>query len=228
MRRGAGERPAVITIDGPAGAGKSTAARALARRLGFRLVDTGAMYRALAWSVARAGLPVEDTPALRRHLASVDVRLAGDRVLVDGHDVTGEIRTQEISDLTSRLTMLGPVRDRVTPLQRQMAAAGGVVLEGRDTGTVVCPDADVKFYLDASDEARARRRQKELTGRGIVVDLETVRREIALRDRQDTTRTLAPLRKAPDAVTVDTTDLEVEQVVDLMQQAIERQCCTRS
>jgi cytidylate kinase len=218
----------VITIDGPAGAGKSTAARALARRLGFRLVDTGAMYRALAWSVARAGLPVEDTPALRRHLASVDVRLAGDRVLVDGHDVTGEIRTQEISDLTSRLTMLGPVRDRVTPLQRQMAAAGGVVLEGRDTGTVVCPDADVKFYLDASDEARARRRQKELTGRGVVVDLETVRREIALRDRQDTTRALAPLRKAPDAVTVDTTDLEVEQVVDLMQQAIERQCCTRS
>ena len=228
MSRGAGERPAVITIDGPAGAGKSTAARALARRLGFRLVDTGAMYRALAWSVARAGLPVEDTPALRRHLASVDVRLAGDRVLVNGHDVTGEIRTQEISDLTSRLTMLGPVRDRVTPLQRQMAAGGGVVLEGRDTGTVVCPDADVKFYMDASDEARARRRQKELTDRGIGVELETVRREIALRDRQDTTRALAPLRKAPDAVTVDTTDLEVEQVVDLMQQAIERQCCTRS
>jgi cytidylate kinase len=228
MKRGAGERPAVITIDGPAGAGKSTAARTLAERLGYRLVDTGAMYRALAWSVARAGLPVEDTPALRRHLASVDVTLAGDRVYVDGQDVTGEIRTREISDLTSRLTMLGPVRERVTPLQRQMAAAGGVVLEGRDTGTVVCPDADVKFYLDASDEARARRRQQELAARGMVVDVETVRREIALRDRQDTTRALAPLRKAPDAVTVDTTDLDIAQVVELMQKAIEKQCCTRS
>ena len=228
MRPGAGERPAVITIDGPAGAGKSTAARALAQRLGYRLVDTGAMYRALAWSVARAGLPVEDTPALRRHLASVEVRLRGDRVLVNDEDVTGEIRTQEISDLTSRLTMLAPVRDRVTPLQRQLAAEGGVVLEGRDTGTVVCPDADVKFYLDASDEARARRRQRELAARGAPVDLETVRREIALRDRQDTTRALAPLRKAPDALTVDTTDLDVEQVVELMQKAIERQCCTRS
>ena len=228
MRPGAGERPAVITIDGPAGAGKSTAARALAQRLGYRLVDTGAMYRALAWSVARAGLPVEDTPALRRHLASVDVRLRGDRVFVNDQDVTGEIRTQEISDLTSRLTMLAPVRDRVTPLQRQLAAEGSVVLEGRDTGTVVCPDAEVKFYLDASDEARARRRQRELAARGATVDLETVRREIALRDRQDMTRALAPLRKAPDALTVDTTDLDVEQVVELMQKAIERQCCTRS
>jgi CMP/dCMP kinase len=218
----------VITIDGPAGAGKSTAARTLAARLGYRLVDTGAMYRALAWSVARAGLPVEDTPALRRHLAAIDVKLDGDRVLVDGRDVTGAIRTREISDLTSRLTMLAPVRDRVTPMQREMASAGGVVLEGRDTGTVVCPDADVKFYLDASDEARTRRRQRELAAAGVVVDLETVRSEIALRDRQDTTRALAPLRKAPDAVTVDTTDLDVERVVALMRKTIEAQCCTRS
>jgi cytidylate kinase len=218
----------VITIDGPAGAGKSTAARTLAARLGYRLVDTGAMYRALAWSVARTGLPVEDTPALRRHLAAIDVKLEGDRVFVDGRDVTGEIRTREISDLTSRLTMLAPVRERVTPLQRQMAAGGGVVLEGRDTGTVVCPDADVKFYLDASDEARARRRQQELAAAGVAVDLETVRREIALRDRQDTTRALAPLRKAPDAITLDTTDLDVEQVVELMRKAIETQCCTGS
>jgi cytidylate kinase len=218
----------VITIDGPAGAGKSTAARALARRLGYRLIDTGAMYRALAWSVARAGLPVEDTPALRRHLASVDVALDGERVFVDGRDVSGEIRTREISDLTSRLTRLAPVRERATPLQRQMAAAGGVVLEGRDTGTVVCPDADVKFYLDASDDARARRRQAELGGRGVAVTLDVVRDEIAVRDRQDTTRALAPLRKAPDAIMVDTTDLDVDHVVELMLKAIETQCCTRS
>jgi cytidylate kinase len=223
-----GGRPAVITIDGPAGAGKSTAARALARRLGYGLIDTGAMYRALAWSVARAGLPVEDTPALRRHLAAVDVRLDGERVFVDGRDVSGEIRTREISDLTSRLTRLAPVRERATPLQRAMAAAGGVVLEGRDTGTVVCPGADVKFFLQASDTARARRRQAELAGRGSPVDLDVVREEIALRDRQDTTRELAPLRKAPDAITLDTTDLDVDQVVDTMLRAIESQCCTRS
>jgi cytidylate kinase len=218
----------VITIDGPAGAGKSTAARALARRLGYRLIDTGAMYRALAWSVARAGLAAEDTPALRRHLAAVEVALDGDRVFVDGRDVSGEIRSREISGLTSRLTRLAPVRERATPLQQEMAAAGGVVLEGRDTGTVVCPDADVKFYLDASDAARARRRQAELAARGAAADLDVVREEIALRDRQDTTRALAPLRKAPDAITVDTTDLDVEQVVELMLRAIESQCCTRS
>lgn len=232
-----GERPArapfhgsplVITIDGPAGAGKSTAARELARRLGYRLLDTGAMYRALAWSVARAGLPAEDTEALRRHLASVALEVDGERVFIDGRDVSGEIRTREISDLTSRLTRLAPVRDRVTPLQRRLAAAGGVVLEGRDTGTVVCPDADVKFYLDASGDARARRRQVELATRGTSVDLDVIRDEIALRDRQDTARALAPLRRAPDAIMVDTTDLDVEQVVEQLLKAIESPCCTRS
>jgi cytidylate kinase len=224
---GEGERELVITIDGPAGAGKSTAARLLARRLGYRLLDTGAMYRALAWSVARAGLPAEDTPALRQHLESVEVDLGDDGVFVNGLDVSGEIRTPAISDLTSRLTMLAAVRDKVTPLQRRMAAGGGAVLEGRDTGTVVCPDADVKFYVDASDEARARRRQTEFLGRGMVVDLEVVRAEIGVRDRQDTTRALAPLRKAPDAITVDTTDLTVDQVVDVMLRAIEKQCYMR-
>ncbi|HMH52829.1 MAG TPA: (d)CMP kinase [Candidatus Acidoferrum sp.] len=222
------ERRAVITIDGPAGAGKSTAARALARRLGYQLIDTGAMYRALAWSVARAGLAVDDTPDLRRHLASVEVALDGERVVVDGRDVSGEIRTPEISELTSRLTRLAPVRERATPIQRAMAAAGGVVLEGRDTGTVVCPDADVKFYLDASIAARARRRQAELAARGVAVDVDAVREEIVRRDRQDTTRALAPLTKAPDAVAVDTTDLDVEQVVETMVRTIESQCCTRS
>jgi len=222
------ERPAVITIDGPAGAGKSTAARELARRLGYRLLDTGAMYRALAWSVARAGLPAEDTEALRRHLAAVALELRGDRIFVDGRDVTGEIRTREISDLTSRLTRLAPVRDRVTPLQRHLAAPGGVVLEGRDTGTVVCPDADVKFYLDASDDARAKRRQAELVALGAPVDLAVVREEIARRDRQDTTRALAPLRPAPDAIMVDTTDLDAARVVERMLTAIESRCCTRS
>jgi cytidylate kinase len=223
-----GERELVITIDGPAGAGKSTAARLLAERLGYRLIDTGAMYRALALAVDRAGLPAEDTPELRRLLDGLRIELRGERVLLDGEDVGDRIRTPWISDLTSRLTMLEPVRAKVTPLQRALARAGGVVLEGRDTGTVVCPDADVKFYLDASQEERARRRQAELAARGIMVDLAVVHAEIGARDVQDRTRALAPLRKAPDAVEIDTAGLTPGEVVERMMREIERRCCTRS
>jgi len=217
-----GGREPVIAIDGPAGAGKGTVARRLAARLGYRLLDTGSMYRALAWSVARAGLQPDDTPALRRHVERVQIDLEGDRVVVDGRDVTDDIRTQEIANLTSRLSMLAIVRDKLTPLQRRLASTGGVVLEGRDTGTVVCPEADVKFYLDASLEERARRRQAELRTRGIDLEPEAARREIAARDAQDSSRALAPLRKAPDAVEVDTTGLSVDQVVTALAEAIER------
>jgi len=217
-----GGREPVIAIDGPAGAGKGTVARRLAARLGYRLLDTGSMYRALAWSVARAGLQPDDTPALRRHVERVQIDLEGDRVVVDGRDVTDDIRTQEIANLTSRLSMLAIVRDKLTPLQRRLASTGGVVLEGRDTGTVVCPEAEVKFYLDASLEERARRRQAELRARGIDLEPEAARREIAARDAQDSSRALAPLRKAPDAVEVDTTGLSVDQVVTALAEAIER------
>jgi CMP/dCMP kinase len=217
-----GGREPVIAIDGPAGAGKGTVARRLAARLGYRLLDTGSMYRALAWSVARAGLQPDDTPALRRHVERVHIDLEGDRVVVDGRDVTDDIRTQEIANLTSRLSMLAIVRDKLTPLQRRLASTGGVVLEGRDTGTVVCPEAEVKFYLDASLEERARRRQAELRTRGIELEPEAALREIAARDAQDSSRALAPLRKAPDAVEVDTTGLSVDQVVTALAEAIER------
>jgi CMP/dCMP kinase len=152
----------------------------------------------------------------------VHIDLEGDRVVVDGRDVTDDIRTQEIANLTSRLSMLAIVRDKLTPLQRRLASTGGVVLEGRDTGTVVCPEAEVKFYLDASLEERARRRQAELRTRGIELGPEAARREIAARDAQDSSRALAPLRKADDAVEVDTTGLSVDQVVTALADAIER------
>jgi cytidylate kinase len=217
-----GGREPVIAIDGPAGAGKGTVARRLAARLGYRLLDTGSMYRALAWSVARAGLAPDDTPALRRHVERVHIDLEGDRVVVDERDVTDEIRTQEIANLTSRLSMLAIVRDKLTPVQRRLASTGGVVLEGRDTGTVVCPDAEVKFFLDASLEERARRRRAELRARGIELDAEAARREIAARDAQDSSRALAPLRRAPDAIEVDTTGLTVDQVVAALAETVER------
>ena len=151
------DREPVVTIDGPAGAGKGTAARMLAERLGYQLLDTGAMYRAVALSLTRAGIAHDDA-ALRRHLAQVDVTLADGRVYLDGEDVTGAIRSQEIGQVTSAVSALAPVREKLTPLQRKAAGAGGVVLEGRDTGTVVCPDAEVKFYLTASLDERVRRK----------------------------------------------------------------------
>jgi cytidylate kinase len=224
-----GRRDIVVTIDGPAGAGKSTVAAALARRLGFTLVDTGALYRGLAWAVQQAGVAPEDGPALRAVLERTSVRLDGGRVLVDGRDVTAEIRSPAISELTSRLTTLGVVRDKMTPIQRGLAAAGGAVLEGRDTGSVVWPEAEVKFYLDADLDTRARRRCDELAARGQGAELASVREEVARRDRQDMERTLAPLVKPAGAVVVDTTGRGIAEVVDGLLRVIEQaRCCTRS
>lgn len=224
-----GHHEIVITIDGPAGAGKSTVAAALARRLGFTLVDTGALYRGLAWATQEAGVAPEDGPALRALLERTSVRLDGGRVLVDGRDVSAEIRTPAISRLTSRLTTLGAVRDKMTPIQRGLAAAGGVVLEGRDTGSVVWPEAEVKFYLDADLETRARRRRDELVARGQEAELVSVREEVARRDRQDMERALAPLVRPAGAVVVDTTGRSIAEVVDELARVVEQaRCCTRS
>lgn len=222
-------REPVVTIDGPAGAGKSSAARELARRLGFRLIDTGAMYRGLAWAVRDAGLAPVESAALAAVIARTRVELDGDRVVVNGRDVTAEIRTPEIGEMTSTLSALKPVRDALTPLQRTLAAAGGAVLEGRDTGSVVCPDAEVKFYLDADPEARARRRREELAARGIALDLAAVRDEVARRDRQDRERALAPTVRPAGAVLIDSTHLDAEAVVQRLVDEVERiRCCTPS
>lgn len=220
-------KPAVITIDGPAGAGKSTVARRLAERLGYRVVPTGAMYRAVTLSLTRAGLPAREGPALRAHLEGVSVSVKDERVFLGAEDVTDAIRTAEIDQATSSFTMFRAVRERMTPLQRRLAEEGGVVLEGRDTGTVVCPDAPVKFFLTASPEARARRRHAELAATGTVRPLEAVRAEVLARDAQDQTRDLAPLRKAADAIEVDTSNLTVDQVVERMLEEVGRKCSTR-
>jgi cytidylate kinase len=187
------------------------------------------MYRAAALSVLRTRIPVQDTPALERHLSGIDVTLSDNRVYLDGEDVTTLIRTQEIGQATSSLSALAPVREKLTPLQRKAAASGGVVLEGRDTGTVVCPDADVKFYLTASLEERARRRHAELEARGVPSTLAAVDAEIRARDAQDQSRALAPLRKPADAVEIDSTNLTLNEVVDRMLAVVEgRRCSTRS
>ncbi len=230
MRRGAAlKRQPVVTIDGPVAAGKSTAARELARRLGFTLIDTGALYRALAWAVKEAGVAADDAPAVGKVLEKTTVDFEGGRVLVNGRDITAQIRTPELGMLTSRLTRLQVVRDKLTPLQRGLARAGGVVLEGRDTGSVVCPEAEVKFYLDADLDERARRRREELAATGIPADYETVKAEVMQRDRQDMERDLAPLVRPEGALVLDSTALSPEAVVERMLDAVEQaRCCTRS
>ena len=219
----------MITIDGPAGAGKSTVARELAKQLGFRLVDTGAMYRAFALRVKEAGLAPKAGPQLHALLAQTTVEFKGGRVLLNGRDVSEAIRASEVGELTSRLTTRRMVRDKVTPIQRRLAAAGGVVLEGRDTGSVVCPDADVKFYLDASKTIRARRRMREIERRGRHRSLAEVSEEIARRDRQDRGRKLAPLVVPRGAIVIDSTGKSVAQVVKRMLAEVRRvQCSTPS
>jgi cytidylate kinase len=208
----------VIAIDGPAGAGKSSVARALARRMGFFLLDTGAIYRAVALAAHRAGVPFSDGPKLAEIARGLPLRFdpAG-RVLLDGEDVSQAIRTPEMSQGASTVSAHGPVRDALLDLQRQLAATGGCVVEGRDIGTVVLPWAPVKIFLTASPEVRARRRWEELKAKGSTVSFDETLKEQLERDHRDSTRAVAPLRQADDAVPVDTSDLTQEQVIDRLE-----------
>lgn len=214
----------IIAIDGPSGAGKSTITRLLAQRLGYLNIDTGAMYRTLALSVRRAGVSLDDEAALARVCAGVVITFernnGGYRVLANGEDVSEEIRTPEISLLTSTVSSRKVVRDSMTRLQREMGKSGGVILEGRDIGTVVFPDADVKFFLSASVEERAKRRHRELAAKGEGVTLEQTVLEVARRDEQDERREHAPLRKADDAIEIDSTALTIDEVVAEMEKII--------
>ena len=203
-----------MAIDGPAGAGKSTVAKAVAKRLGYRYMDTGAMYRALAWKVMRRGADPSDEGALESILETTVVDLGADEaVLLDGTDVSGEIRTAEVGQMASQVSGIGIVRRRMADLQRSMGRSGGVVAEGRDMGTVVFPEAEVKIYLDASPETRAQRRFRELAGRDPALTLEQTLADVMRRDRRDKERAVAPLRKADDAVLIDSTRLSVAAVV---------------
>jgi cytidylate kinase len=211
----------VVAIDGPAGAGKSTASKALAARLGFFLLDTGAIYRCVALASRRGGTPWDDEEklgAIARALPIAFVaREGGQAVLLGGEDVSSAIRTPEISDGASRVSSLPAVRAALLQLQRDLAARGGCVVEGRDIGTVVLPWAPVKFFLTASPEERARRRHEELLARGQKSDLAKTLAEIIERDHRDSTRDVAPLKAAADALTIDTSPLTLEEVVARME-----------
>lgn len=204
----------IIAIDGPSGAGKGTVSRALAQALGYRHIDTGAMYRAVGWKASVDGIPLEDEAAVARLAREADLVVEGGVVVIDGHDVARLIRTPEVDRIASTVARLGQVRAALVARQRALAAAGGVVMEGRDIGSVVFPDADVKIYLDASAEERARRRANDAAHAGGAGGQAAVAAAIQARDLSDTTRTASPLTVAPGAVLVDTTDLSIDAVVD--------------
>ena len=206
----------VIAVDGPAGAGKSTVSKIVASKLGYTYIDTGAMYRAVGLKFLRSGKDFDENI-----LAEItrDIEIALDenaKVFLDGEDVTKEIRTPEVSKLASNVSKYGFVRKKLTELQREMARQGSVIMDGRDIGTQVLPNADVKIFLTATLKERARRRFEELKAKGQAVTLDAVESEIAFRDKQDSEREIAPLAKADDAVLIDSTNMTVDEVVDFI------------
>lgn len=218
------ENGVIVAIDGPSGAGKSSLTKLLAKRLGYIHIDTGAMFRAVALSAQRAGIKSDDDAGLAELCRGLEIAFARDgetcRVLANGEDVSREIRTEEIGLLTSTISARKPVRQALLDMQRKMGAKGGVILEGRDIGTVVFPDAEVKFFLSASAEERGRRRYLELAARGESATLEETIAKVIQRDRQDEGREHAPLKQAEDAVPIDSTSLTIEQVLELMERTV--------
>jgi cytidylate kinase len=212
----------IVTIDGPAGAGKSSVAQALARRLGFRFLDTGAMYRAVTLAAIRRGVDLADRDAVLRLAEGLSIELADGRVLLDGRDVSDEIRAVEVTRLSQHVANHGEVRSLLVGLQRQTATVGDTVTEGRDQGTVAFPHAECKIFLTASPAERARRRQRDLHAAGQQVTFEQVLADQQERDQRDRNRPVGPLVQADDAIEVVTDGLTEEEVVDLLETLVDR------
>lgn len=210
--------PAIITIDGPAGTGKSSVSRRVADRLGARYLDTGAMYRVATLAALRADADLENPGAIADSVADVEMTLSKDpdshAVTLAGEDVSSEIRTDAVTSAVSAVSAVGAVREKMVALQRQIVAGEFAVVEGRDIGTVVFPDAELKIYLTASAAARAQRRHDQNLSQGRPSDFDEVLAAVERRDHLDSTRVLSPLRPADDAITVDTSDMTIEQVID--------------
>lgn len=209
-----------IAIDGPAGAGKSTIARVLAKRLSYIYVDTGAMYRAMALYLLRENISADDSGRIEKACESVDISIIHEdgvqKVLLNGEDVSSLIRSEEVGNMASASAQNGRIREKLVELQRQLAAKTDVVMDGRDIGTCVLPDADVKIYLTASVHTRAVRRFKEYLEKGMEADLAQIEADIEKRDHQDMNREISPLKKAEDAVLLDSSDMTIEEVLDAM------------
>ncbi len=207
-----------IAIDGPAASGKSTTAQRVARRLGYLYIDSGAMYRALTYYVILENVNIDDEEQVVALAQRLDIQLdhLSDklRTLIDGKDVSAEIRLPQVDEVISKISAYQGVRNIMVEKQRRLAAAGGIVMDGRDIGTVVLPDAEIKIFMQANLKDRARRRYKELHGRGLKLDLQDIEKEIKQRDRLDSSRDIAPLKKASDAHLIDTSSLSIEQQVD--------------
>ncbi|UCH81080.1 MAG: (d)CMP kinase [Nitrospiraceae bacterium] len=203
----------VITIDGPSGSGKGTIAKLLARKLGYSYLDTGALYRAVAWQTDQHKIDIENEKALDDMLKKIHITFENEQILVDGQDISSEIRTAEISELSSRVSAKPSVRSALFDIQRKLCLQGRVVIEGRDTGTTICPESENKFYLDASVEERARRRFKELKINNPEMTMDKTIDDIRSRDLRDSSRESSPLRKTDDMIYVDSTGMEIDYVV---------------
>ncbi|HOR29824.1 MAG TPA: (d)CMP kinase [Candidatus Syntrophosphaera thermopropionivorans] len=214
----------IIAIDGPAASGKSTTAQLLAQKLGYVYIDTGAMYRACALKAKKMGIDINDEESIRELLDDIDIRIENhnskNRIYLDGEDVSEDIRADDISALASAISAIPAVRYKMVELQRKMGEKGGVILDGRDIGTFVFPTAEVKFFLTASPEVRAKRRWLELKQKGVNKDFSEVLADLVKRDNNDSQRALAPLKKADDAIEVDTSNMTIEEQTDYLYQII--------